>query len=345
MIPSDVCEESSRFSNNVALRFTELLTAGISMYGLYLLLRITKRPSCFAVHKNFQILLYNIGISIFIEFSTGVVSNLFAFFRSFIYTGHCENVYTVWLSVLLKWPLIWMVSTMSLFHVAMLLERVFASFCKESYERMGCSTGVVLCAAVWILTFLLNYDHNLSTTYKMIMPYCITMTPQNAERMFYLWLFLLPVELITTAGDFLLRHVNNTGRSEIIVGQYSLGRSYQMQENYLTGKLVFPVTMVHSTFYTIYLLLSILARILQLRVQDRVNVIIMIIYIHNVMQLTIVMSMARYIKKVDEFEGRSEIREIRMKREESTEIYFDYLHKQMDGRFWGFPKKNVVMPV
>uniref|UniRef100_A0A1I7SN91 Dihydroceramide desaturase-1 n=1 Tax=Bursaphelenchus xylophilus TaxID=6326 RepID=A0A1I7SN91_BURXY len=112
----------------------------------------------------------------------------------------------------------------------------------------------------WVVGAVIDY--NIFAVDNMFgkLAYCNATVPENQGRVRKMLTCLLPLELLITAGDIGLWWINRRDQKQTscfrIYTDYSLSKSFQKSENYLTSRLVLPISLIHSAFYLVYLTLS-----------------------------------------------------------------------------------------
>ncbi|CAD5212081.1 unnamed protein product [Bursaphelenchus xylophilus] len=268
-----------------------------------------------------------------------MISNLVIFIRAFVYIEYCTNVYPFWLGALLKWPLTWTTTTLTMLHFFICIERIMARMYKDDYERKGRGFGMTAVLVAWLVTILINYELCKPPSFTYRMPYCDSQIMKDQPKAAYVSMVLFGIEMITTFSDLMLQYFNKKS-AQIIFDRYSLSRSYQIRENYFTSRLVFPVACAHSALYVLYLLCSFIAKNLQAINEDKVFSRSLVISIHNFAILSCTVSMLVYCNRLEAFGKQRELCETAYSNAIATKLYFNQLELQFDEAHSNKPKQS-----
>ncbi|KAI6216624.1 hypothetical protein M3Y99_01809100 [Aphelenchoides fujianensis] len=177
--------------------------------------------------------------------------------------------------LVLKAPIYFCVFSFSATHFAVFIERCAATFGFRRYASCGRIVGILLLLLVFLflpLTYSFTaYFFQLVATCSMVYyvyrneelnaprAYCLSTTPKSAPQLQQLMIIAALLDFVATAGDFAIRHANRRMK-QTVRAEYSLAKSFQIRENQLSLRLIFPLSVVHSGFFLSYLVASIYLR-------------------------------------------------------------------------------------
>ncbi|KAH7709804.1 hypothetical protein AAVH_22931 [Aphelenchoides avenae] len=90
--------------------------------------------------------------------------------------------------------------------------------------------------------------------------YCMLTTPSNATKVPRAIYLELALDAFSTIGDFALLLVNKRSKKNKVFVEYSLGKSYQLNENDVTLQLIFPLSLIHAATFILTNVYSIAIR-------------------------------------------------------------------------------------
>ncbi|CAD5217976.1 unnamed protein product [Bursaphelenchus xylophilus] len=261
---NELCISAEASRNDVLTKIQEIVTIGISFVALigtfYTFGTREKRNQTF--HFNFKLILWNVWLSVFLHVFFAFFANLYNILLQ-AFSAYCDNFYTKWVCVLLRWPISWTTVSLTFLHLAAFTERYMATRSRGNYEKMGKRIGICLIAATWLITVVISYAAYGTSNYNEYIPVCTVTLDDNRDRIKILLYVLMAVDGVTTVADVVLYVMN---KREIARGygtkfkDYSLSKSFQQTENYVTSRLIIPVSLIYSAFYLSYLIIAISAR-------------------------------------------------------------------------------------
>ncbi|CAD5227170.1 unnamed protein product [Bursaphelenchus xylophilus] len=229
----------------------------------------------------------------------------------------------------MRWPGYWMMVTISLLHCSLFIERLIATRFTHVYEQCGNSLGIWLCLFVWLITIGVNvatYSVEWSE-YFGYNSYCLgVVSDLNELRVRILLLCLLIFDLSATGGEWFLTLKNR--RDKVFIN-YSLSRAYQQGENYLTVRLVTPISLLHSILFTLFLMIHISVREFIIYNDGPIRYVACILMSHNMLVFSLTISLAVYINRVHWTKKQKELRGSSIVRQDQATVYFNQLQSQL----------------
>ncbi|CAD5212278.1 unnamed protein product [Bursaphelenchus xylophilus] len=281
----EVCVLSERFRNSRIILADEIFCTILYVLLLILLVYLGVGGKCSlkTFHFNFRLILYNVWLIILIQAVWGVASNVYFIFIKFYFTGFCSNTHVAWQCALIKWPLLWTVPAMSFVHLVGFVERTWATRFPRNYENTGRFCGVFWMIITWLVILGVNIKAFDIPDYQAYSAYCMVTVPANQNSIQNLMHFLLALDVVVTAGDLLVLWLNKSRKRASIYDNYSLSRSFQQHENYITSRLVLPVSLTHSVFFMLYLAATSICRYFCGYGGDPVPFVAGLMFIHNIL--------------------------------------------------------------
>ncbi|KAF7635236.1 hypothetical protein Mgra_00005351 [Meloidogyne graminicola] len=221
----------------------------------------------FYLHGNLLILFTNIIILYFIH-STFL---LFSFIRYkiLLYTynnNSCNLLTPIWLVLTIYAPYYINSIAYPLFHFCIMIERIRATILAEKYENENYKLGILMCILIWLISIIYyiylalsaladtdNFGQPQGPTY-------IT-SKYNATTMFYMTIITLILMIVTTLGDWRITILNKKIRmlSKNSI-KYNLSHNFQLNENIISMRLIFPLDLSYAIFYSFYIIIVLILR-------------------------------------------------------------------------------------
>uniref|UniRef100_A0A1I7S4I7 Gustatory receptor n=1 Tax=Bursaphelenchus xylophilus TaxID=6326 RepID=A0A1I7S4I7_BURXY len=222
----------------------------------------------------------------------------------------------------------WMITAISLLHTSIYIERSLATKYKHAYEKCGCFLGAIITVVVWTLTVVFNYVAYTVEwdEYLRLNSYCIGVTTHNMEKIRILLGCVLVMDILVTIGEWRLTAYNK--KSKVFIN-YSLSRSYQQGENYLTVRLTAPICLLHSCFFTLFLIIHISVRVLMSYSDGPIRYITWLLMSHNMFVLSLSVCLAMYIYKVRWIQETKKPKDLQWQKDSQASIYFTQFQKQI----------------
>ncbi|KAI1701287.1 serpentine type 7TM GPCR receptor class ab chemoreceptor domain-containing protein [Ditylenchus destructor] len=302
----DLCLAAKTLHEDLQLNLAQIgqLILGIATLILLIITVWTYKGHKLALHYNFKLLMVNI-IILYVFNSVAMIAIQLRYQIPLIFHfGACNFLTPVWLNLPLRLPSFAYVTAFVLFHLALTTERARATFLARRYEKEG-SIYVWLCiVCVYILTILINgYMIFLATkdpTFleKPVMHISIT-TSTNSDYLLYTYFFYLAIVIITAITDYILLYKNRKNRSQ--VEDYSLTRTYQINENIIVMKLLWPLDVCFAIVFAVYLSGTIYLRLIRIKLifahfMAHNAVITMILPMHAILTLLLYLHFVKHNK-------------------------------------------------
>uniref|UniRef100_A0A915DU53 Uncharacterized protein n=1 Tax=Ditylenchus dipsaci TaxID=166011 RepID=A0A915DU53_9BILA len=112
------------------------------------------------------------------------------------------------------------------------------------------------------LTLTISYTAYIyyNDDFSIIKSHCTGSSAKTAEKLSFMNHLMLGIDVIVTFGDAYLRvSINKQHKNKIDI-HYNLQKAYQNRENLLSIKLIFPLSLVHSSVFLAYLVLILVVK-------------------------------------------------------------------------------------
>ncbi|KAH7713992.1 hypothetical protein AAVH_18669 [Aphelenchoides avenae] len=243
---------------NVAYAVQVLLCSTMTAIALYIVAsgKITKTIA----HVNIKIIFANVAVMYCVFCSPLVANGLWRLIDYHTYTNPCQLLVPPWVSVVVRGPFYLFLVGCPCWHLVATLERSYATFRAESYEKMSASYGIWSSIVVWTISIAyaayIVYLAFMSHGFQNRTYYIGLTTSTSADFVLHTHYVTLVVDLITFLLDCVVLHWNRQ-KLKRIFPSYSLSRSYQTNENVIvTTRLMLPLSFTNSVLYVTYLGLS-----------------------------------------------------------------------------------------
>uniref|UniRef100_A0A1I7SB89 G_PROTEIN_RECEP_F1_2 domain-containing protein n=2 Tax=Bursaphelenchus xylophilus TaxID=6326 RepID=A0A1I7SB89_BURXY len=329
-----LCEESEEYRMYLPLRASEAVCLLLAVPAFVLLVYTAasrkERVVTSSLHFNFKLLLYNIWLIVAYQVLFVIFSCCYMLVHSTFWSYRCSNLFTVWQCFLIRGPVLWAIPAMTLAHAAALLERTLATRYSGDYEKRGKSVGITTMIAMWVVGAVIDY--NIFAVDNMFgkLAYCDATVSENQERVKKMLTCLLPIELLITAGDIGLWWINRRDQKQTICyTDYTLSKSFQQSENYLTSRLVLPISLVHSSFYMFYLAVTSSFRSSFGYDSDPKAFMVGLSLVNGILTIGLAVCIITYLWCLRKMENDRRLRELEHGSKKNTEIYFKMLNCQI----------------
>ncbi|KAI6183969.1 7TM GPCR domain containing protein [Aphelenchoides bicaudatus] len=217
-----------------------------------------------AFHSNFKILIVSLlGFSSIFAISC-VATSVFLLVEYAIYKNACDLLFKSWIPVLIRAPIYFYIYGIALWHCALFLERLLATYFCNAYETAaGKSCGISATVVLWFVSFASFFyvfcGEDYSNTYRTF----ISSTNQhNASKVFLVSSLCAVLDILSICFDFLLYRYNKKLENSNALKwlSYRLRRSYQIRENQRTIQLMLYLSVVHSIIYLTYAVSNLIIR-------------------------------------------------------------------------------------
>ncbi|KAI1721064.1 serpentine type 7TM GPCR receptor class ab chemoreceptor domain-containing protein [Ditylenchus destructor] len=178
-------------------------------------------------------------------------------FLYLFYRDPCELLTEVSFGIVLRLPSYMYMIAFTFVHCTITAERAWATIFAKRYEKVGCFFGIASTIFVWTLTFVVSFlivYTALLDKEKFAKPmvYLSLTTTINMHYLIYLHYFLMFLVIMTSILDYVLIVQNRRYRQKN-QATYSLSMNYQLRENVVTMKLILPLDISFTIFFSIYL--------------------------------------------------------------------------------------------
>ncbi|KAH7704223.1 CRE-SRAB-12 protein [Aphelenchoides avenae] len=262
----DNCTAAAEIASSSALHvlqffqfFVCLLTILFCLMNMFVR-RLSPRPA--ALHRNLVVIVVT-GLAYYFIHSTSIIllqlNHLISYYAA---KSPCDLQTKQWMCILLKAPGYATIIGFTTIHCALFLGRAIATMLSHVYETINCRIGYVASAlslvasCAWVASLFSDADFSANISY------CMITTGRNADRLQVTDYVLIAVDALVCLGDFYLLKVNKRNVNRRLLGgrRYSLSKSFQLRENRLTIKLIFPMSVIHTVGFMLYLIFAAAAR-------------------------------------------------------------------------------------
>ncbi|KAH7702276.1 CRE-SRB-17 protein, partial [Aphelenchoides avenae] len=255
------CTAAALIGSSSAIHILEAFQILISLLAIALcLLNIfcrTLEPNPSTVHPNLRVIVI-VGTSFYIVHAAGIIAtqiqHLVKYFGS---RDPCDYQMELGLCLLLKAPCYVAIVGFTLFHVTLFVERAAATLLLRNYEAakptwgLFAALGMVTTALAW--NVFIFYDSPFSEN----ITYCVVTTQYTSQKLLYTNYVLIVLDFMASVGDFCLLRTNQRAKPVLMeYSRYSLSCCYQLKENRLTTRLIFPQSVAHSATFLCYLAIA-----------------------------------------------------------------------------------------
>ncbi|KAI3415660.1 hypothetical protein GPALN_005253 [Globodera pallida] len=179
------------------------------------------------------------------------------------YSDPCDCLSPVWLVYVVRMPFYAYIAGSPLLHFGIMVERVRATVFVRDYEKEGRKFGIGIFIFMKMLTLAFcAYVYGTSKmdtelTGKPMVYFTLT-SKFNSSQLIYVHYFFLFLVICISIADYALIRMNNKLKSKFSnkVQDYSLSRNYQTNENILTMRIIFPLDLSYTIFFSVFNILS-----------------------------------------------------------------------------------------
>ncbi|KAI1731323.1 serpentine type 7TM GPCR receptor class ab chemoreceptor domain-containing protein [Ditylenchus destructor] len=175
------------------------------------------------------------------------------------FVNPCDYTIVTYKCLLISAPLYVCVIGFTCLHVAVFVERCLATFFLSEYARHGPVVGITLSAIMFLVAFVYDLYIYSGEHFTALKSHCMSTSENNSDKLLFLVHLLMLIDFVISVGDFALLGINKSQLNSKNVN-YTLTKSYQVRENRLSIRLIFPLSVTHSVTFTLYLVLSTIIR-------------------------------------------------------------------------------------
>ncbi|KAH7668185.1 hypothetical protein AAVH_42976 [Aphelenchoides avenae] len=121
----------------------------------------------------------------------------------------------------------------------------------DNYERIGCTIGCAITAISWAAVLGWTAYAFVGEDFSSKITDCV-FSQRTQSAMDTSLTICLFIDFIISVCDFGLITVN-TKQLKRRLPNYSLRRSYQLKENRITTRIIFPCSLLHTLLFSVYL--------------------------------------------------------------------------------------------
>uniref|UniRef100_A0A1I8B6M3 G_PROTEIN_RECEP_F1_2 domain-containing protein n=1 Tax=Meloidogyne hapla TaxID=6305 RepID=A0A1I8B6M3_MELHA len=194
------------------------------------------------------------------------------------------------------------------FHFCIMIERVRATILAEKYEKEGRLLGIYMCLIIWLISTIYYIYLSLATladteTFGQPQGATYITSKYNALPLFCMTILTLILMIVTTICDWritvLNRKIKNLNKNPT---KYSLSRNFQLNENTLSMRLIFPLDLSYALFYSLYIGIVLVLRAYKYLMPLTqyillYNAVDTFIFLHIAITIIVYISFVNYIKK------------------------------------------------
>uniref|UniRef100_A0A915ERY7 Gustatory receptor n=1 Tax=Ditylenchus dipsaci TaxID=166011 RepID=A0A915ERY7_9BILA len=251
----------------------------------------------------------------------------------FDFVSDCSYQIVAWKCLSFRIPIYISIVGFTFFHLALCIERAVATFFLETYEKhhgvFGIFAAIIMFLGAVVCNFYIFYEEDFSA----LKSYCMSTTTTSARKLLFVINCLTFFDVFTTIGDFILLQVNKSQSKKKTVSNYTLRKAYQLRENKISIRLIFPLSVTHSATFSLYLLLTTVQRTFFADV-DSLTYASMVDSIHLIVCMNTLLTLALfyYLKKKLEAQISQSDRETRINSNHQTDVYFEQFQRQINRR-------------
>ncbi|KAI1703373.1 serpentine type 7TM GPCR receptor class ab chemoreceptor domain-containing protein [Ditylenchus destructor] len=326
---NELCLTAKQMHEDLQLSLAQLGQLILSSVTLLLLIFSvwTFKRNKFALHYNFMLLITNIIILYVLHSVTLIAIELRYQIPVIFNYDPCDLLSPTWMNVLFRLPCYVYTTAYVLFHFALTTERARATIFAKRYEREGSNYAVFSMVIVWILTavingFMLILAWNDPKFHKPTLHIVLT-TDSNSTYLIFTHFFFVTVIIITAILDYFLLYTNRKNKSK--TEDYSLSRSYQINENIIVMKLIWPLDVCFAIVFAVYLIGTGYLRFIRERITvahfvANYEVIYMILPMHSIVVLLFYL---HFVKR-----NKSRASSVAVEPGDPTQLHFEQLESQ-----------------
>ncbi|KAI6211074.1 hypothetical protein M3Y96_00394600 [Aphelenchoides besseyi] len=181
--------------------------------------------------------------------------------KSFDHEDECEYRWMTSECLIFKVPIYFCIFGFSVTHLAMFIERWIATSFGRHGERCDSSIlrAPILIFSIIVLTLSILYFIYHAENPKAPKAYCVSTTSLSAPSFDRTLQIVTIIDLFAMAGDFLV-FLRSRKQMRRVNDNYSLNKAFTLRESLLSIKLLLPLSIVHTVFYTFYTAFSMFNR-------------------------------------------------------------------------------------
>ncbi|KAI6226795.1 hypothetical protein M3Y95_00658500 [Aphelenchoides besseyi] len=219
------------------------------------------RASCFRIHSGLRIIFgAGLGFGLLLCVS-GVVLRSHDFINALRNRPLCAYIWPSIHCLAARLPISTGVLGLNLIVVSLLVERWTATFCNSFYARHNRLLGIGLVAFVMTTTIFLLYYIYHNEDLNQTRAYCMATSMTSNPKMIRVMIVFVFLNLSTASGGIYLFSVSKD-RMKCRNIDYTLEKSLELNENYLTLQLVAPLAVVHFLIFLLYAVAFLSVRII-----------------------------------------------------------------------------------
>ncbi|KAI1718219.1 serpentine type 7TM GPCR receptor class ab chemoreceptor domain-containing protein [Ditylenchus destructor] len=111
----------------------------------------------------------------------------------------------------------------------------------------------------FLVAFVYDFYIYCGEHFTALKSHCMSTSENNSDKILFLVHLLMLIDFVISVGDFALLGINKSQLNSKNVN-YTLTKSYQVRENRLSIRLIFPLSVTHSVTFTLYLVLGTIIR-------------------------------------------------------------------------------------
>ncbi|KAH7725688.1 hypothetical protein AAVH_06530 [Aphelenchoides avenae] len=232
--------------------FTKAFSVVLVVMNLQL--RCSKLKSI-PMHRNLKILLSNFA-AIYVVHAAAITGLFVGRQAKVLFSvDGCISPWLEWQCVALFGGRFATTVGFSIAHFTFVVERTVASYYADRYEKSGSMLSACLMALTWtgmlVWTYYIFCEEDLYAT----MSDCAFVHAITVKWTGSMWV-CLAIDVVVCIFDFALVVVTIRQRQRNSHRNYSLRKSYQLKENQLTTKIIFPCSLVHTCAFAAYLAIN-----------------------------------------------------------------------------------------
>jgi len=326
-VPTEVCPIAVLYAESTLMSIIQLTDIFLSTISIVLFIFnvVGFKKIKTTVHFNFKINIVNAAILGLLHAVFMLITQLRNQIMYRIYKDPCELLVPTWIVLILRGPGFIYVFGMPIVHFCAFAERALATFFVKKYEAIGNWLGWIFTSFTWTTTLLVNYYIFRDEDFLARKTYLGVTSENSAPKILKMHLLVLFFDFVTTLGDIGLYGINKKQKSSRVM-DYSLSKSYQLNENTAALKLLLPLSLCHSICFLLYLLLNLSAR----EFGNNLDYVEFMASLEGTYMLIPIHINAMFAMMIIILRKKSEPFELRRPSDNTTLDYFNHLRRQ-----WG----------
>uniref|UniRef100_A0A915DEF2 G-protein coupled receptors family 1 profile domain-containing protein n=1 Tax=Ditylenchus dipsaci TaxID=166011 RepID=A0A915DEF2_9BILA len=210
-----------------------------------------RRKKFFTFHTNLKVIFLG-GSFFYVNYA---IFNFAGNFRDVIFylvplNDPCDYTTIGWMCMILKIPPIMCIIGFTFFHAAVSIDRIYASFYANAYEKRSAKAGILAVFIMMSLTMLYTFYIFCNEDFSIVKSKCSPNTANTSDKLRFMDNFLLSIDILVTFSEFYLRYyINRLNRTSLVV--FATGKTLICFPNSLSYGLFAELTTLIVNFYIV----------------------------------------------------------------------------------------------